>query len=100
VLGGTDRALKLVKDIGSEFEVTTERPSLCLNVMFLLARVRYALDNALTEIKGICKEWDVWNLYFKWGERKADTVLKYEGIDRGRIESASVIAVPFSRSLR
>jgi hypothetical protein len=49
--------------------------------MFLLRRVRYKFDNALIEIKGICKEWDLWNLYFKWGERQADAVLEYEGIE-------------------
>ena len=37
--------------------------------MFLLAQIQYSSNNALLEdIKGRCKEWDVWNLYFTWGE--------------------------------
>jgi len=66
--------------------------------MFLIGQIQYRCDNALEEeltaIKRICTEWDVWSLYFDWGERVHDVVLKYENIDDGRIESARLIAVP------
>jgi hypothetical protein len=66
--------------------------------MFLLSQIQYRGDNALKDelagIKGTCDGWDVWRLYFKWGERTPDVVLTYDNVDGGRIESACLIAVP------
>jgi hypothetical protein len=62
--------------------------------MLLLAQIQYSSINALKEIKELCNEWDVWNLYFAWGETIPDVVHTYENIDGGRIESAKLIAVP------
>lgn len=66
--------------------------------MFLLSQIQYrsdsALEDGLTAIKEVCDGWDVWYLYFDGGERTPDTVLTYENIDDGRIESARLIAVP------
>jgi hypothetical protein len=79
----------------SFWEETTEEP------MFMIAQIRYQrhpdsnpLDDEAADIKRVCKEWDIWNLYFWWGERKGGTVLEYTDSDEGRIASARLIAIP------
>lgn len=62
--------------------------------MFLLAQIRYSGNSPAKEVKAVCKEWDVWNLYFKWGERRPEVIQEYENIDGGRIERAQLISVP------
>ena len=37
----------------------------------------------------------MWPLYFSWGEaKKLDEVVSYNGVDKGRIELAQLVAVP------
>jgi hypothetical protein len=69
--------------------------------MFLIAHIKYRSDpdtntpgDELTPTKGLCKEWDIWNLFFAWGEPTSGSVLVYKDVDGGRIESARLIGAP------
>lgn len=66
--------------------------------MFLLSDIQYRRDSAvedeLAATREVCDVWDLWSLYFEWGERTPEVVIKYGSLAGGRIESARLIAVP------
>jgi hypothetical protein len=71
--------------------------------LLLVARIQYSAEGAVAKpgagdavgVKGVCREWDIWGLYFDWGQsRELGKVLAYEAIDGGRIGWARLIAVP------
>lgn len=59
--------------------------------LLLLARIQYSGETAASKAKA----WDIWSLYFAWGESKElGKVHRYGETDEGRIEWARLIAVP------
>jgi hypothetical protein len=68
--------------------------------LLLVGRIQYSSltgadpPDAATS-KGRCAEWDLWYLYFEWGEdRETNKVLSRGLADNGRVAWARLIAVP------
>jgi hypothetical protein len=62
--------------------------------LLLVSQLKYRMDGA-SEIKSVCKEWDLWQLFFDWSDQTiADDMLSFAGADKGRIESANLVAKP------
>lgn len=72
----------------SFIEAKTEQP------LVLVAELKYVDETS--EIKAVCREWDIWQLYFDWGSRKAlDEVVALTSPDPSkRIQSGRVLAKP------
>ena len=72
----------------SFIEANTDQP------LLLVAEVRYA--DKSSDIKTVCREWDLWGIFFDWGvQRNYNEVLSFTSIDPDkRIESARLIAKP------
>ena len=59
----------------SFIEADTDQP------LLLVAEIRYA--DKSSDIKTVCREWDLWGIYFDWGvQRNYDEVLSFTSIDR------------------
>ncbi len=79
----------LVRGLTISFiEADTDQP------LLLVAEIRYA--ERASDIKTVCREWDLWGLFFDWGgQRVYDKVLSFPAPDpTKRIESAQLIAEP------
>jgi len=62
--------------------------------LLLAAQLKYRMDGT-SEMKSVCKEWDLWRLFFDWSDRpRMEEVIAFAGADRGRIENANLIARP------
>ena len=66
--------------------------------LLLVGHIQYSPSGNVLEdssSKAKCNEWDLWSLYFEWGQdRESDKLLTYELADGGRITKAKLIAVP------
>jgi hypothetical protein len=62
--------------------------------MLLVAEIKYA--GSESEIKTVCREWDMWQIYFDWAEaRTNDKVISVANPDSDkRIRSALLVAKP------
>jgi hypothetical protein len=62
--------------------------------VLLVAEIKYS--DSESEIKTICREWDMWQVYFDWaGERTNDKVISVANPDSDkRIRSALLVAKP------
>jgi hypothetical protein len=68
--------------------------------IFMIAQINYtgpatdvASDEQMAAVKSVCREWDIWHLFFN-GSREMNKVIEYKDAEKGRIESARLIAVP------
>jgi hypothetical protein len=62
--------------------------------LLLVAQLNYLMEGG-AETKTVCKEWDVWQLYFDWNDRPVTgEVMSSAGADKGRIKAAKLLAVP------
>jgi hypothetical protein len=79
----------LVRGLTISFiENDTDRP------LLLVGELRYS--DRTSEIKAVCKEWDLWGVFFDWGgQRVYDELLSFTAPDPNkRIDLASLIAKP------
>ncbi len=62
--------------------------------ILVVAEVKYHLQLG-TEIRSVCKEWDLRNLFLDWNEKRVTgDVITFGAADGGRIQSATLIAKP------
>jgi hypothetical protein len=84
-------ALDLVKGIlvsFSHFQQKSKEP------LLVVSQIKYQLA-AGSSIKNVCKQWDIWNLYYDWNDRQdLEKVIALGPMDGGRIEFARLLAVP------
>lgn len=62
--------------------------------VLLVAQIKYA--DHKSEIKAVCREWDMWQIYFEYGvDRTYDNIISLSSPDRDqRFESVALIATP------
>jgi hypothetical protein len=62
--------------------------------LLLVAQIKYQAA-ADSSIRDVCKQWEIWELYYKRNDRQElEKVIAFGSLDDGRIEWARVLAVP------
>lgn len=63
--------------------------------LLIVAELQYHVEGEESQIKSVCKGWDIWYAFLDWSEnRQLDVILAGRNIDNGRIEWFKVVAVP------